>query len=376
MTDTHHNVADIYTGLTVKELPGSEIEITAEIPVALAHHHRVRALKKVQKNLELPGFRKGHVPEDMALAHIGDATLMQETAEMAISEAYAAIVEEKKLDVVGRPSVTITKLAPGNPIGFKITSAVYPKIDLPDYKKISAETVTQQEDPDKAEVTEAELAAELERLQNMFAPHVQAGDSAGEGEVKKPELPELNDDFARQLGDFKDLADLKEKVKQGYAISKKQKLLEKRRLAIADAILGKTHTVVPNVFIEGEIDQMVGSFEERVTRAGMKMDDYLKQVNKTLEDLRKEWQPDAEKRAKLQLVFNEIAKKENIVPDVAKLDREVAHIKEHYPDAHEHSIRVYAASQMTNELIFRFLEGKEASGAEETEHDHHGHDHS
>jgi trigger factor len=380
MTDTSQHVADIYTGLTVKELPGSEIEITAEIPVALAHQHRVRALKKVQKNLELPGFRKGHVPEDMALAHVGDATLMQETAEMAISEAYAAIVEEKKLDVVGRPSVTITKLAPGNPIGFKITSALYPKIELPNYAKLALEVVKQQENPDTAEVTEAEVTAELERLQQMFATHVQPEEEkeAGEeaGEEKKPKLPELTDDFARQIGDFKDLADLKEKVKQGYAISKKQKLLEKRRLAIADAILAKTHTVVPNVFIEGEIDQMVGSFEERVTRAGMKMDDYLKQVNKTLEDLRKEWQPDAEKRAKLQLVFNEIAKKENIMPDVVKLDREVAHIKEHYPDAHDHSIRVYVAAQMTNDMVFRFLEGASPVASEETEHDHgHGHGH-
>jgi trigger factor len=363
----------MYTGLTVKELPNSEIEIIAEIPVALAHQHRVRALKKVQKTLELPGFRKGHVPEDIALAHVGDATLMQETAEMAISEAYAAIVEEKKLDVVGRPSVTITKLAPGNPIGFKITSAVYPKMELPNYTKLAQEVVKQQEDPDTAEVTEAEVSAELERLQQMFAAHVQPESGKEEVEEKKPALPELNDDFARMLGDFKDLADLKEKVKQGYAISKKQKLLEKRRLAIADAILAKTNTVVPNIFIEGEIDQMVGSFEERVTRAGMKMDDYLKQVNKTLEDLRKEWQPDAEKRAKLQLVFNEISKKENIFPDVAKLDREVAHIKEHYPDAHDHSIRVYAAAQMTNDMVFRFLEGKSPTASEETGHDHEHH---
>jgi FKBP-type peptidyl-prolyl cis-trans isomerase (trigger factor) len=311
----------------------------------------------------------------MLLSHVGEAALMQETAETGIAEAYAAIVEEKKLDVVGRPAVTITKLSSGNPIGFKITSAVYPQIDLPNYKKIADETLRQHEDPEKAEVTEAEVTGELERLRTLFAQATATEPSGEEGEAPKPALPEINDEFARGLGDFKDLADLKEKVKEGFGISKKQKLHEKRRLAVADAIIAKTHVTVPNVFIEGETDQMIASFEERVNRAGLQMDEYLKQVNKTLEDFRKEWRPDAEKRAKLQLIFNEIAKKENLVPDMAKLDREVKHIKEHYPDAHERSIRVYVAAQMTNEMIFRFLEGKDTTVSAETEHEHHEHDH-
>ena len=362
MTDAkhqEHGVDEVYTDLIIKKLPESEIEITADIPVALVHHHRIRAIKKFQKNLELPGFRKGHVPEDMVLSNVGEAALMQEAAETAISEAYAAIVKEKKLDVVGRPEVTITKIASGNPIGFKIRSAMYPTIELPKYTQIAGETAKKHEDPDKAVVTEEELNAELERLQKLFTPQQANETETPEGKTeKKVEPPELTDEFARELGDFKDLADLKEKIKEGYGATKRQKLLEKRRLAIADAIIAATKVTVPAVFVDGELDQMVASFEERVTRAGMKMDDYLKQVNKSLEDLRKEWRADAEKRAKLQLIFNEIAKKENIAPDAGKLEREVKHIKEHYPDAHEHSIKTYVAVQMVNESVFQMLEGK------------------
>lgn len=349
------------TGLRVTDKPGSELEITGEIPTEAVHRFRVNVIKKLQKNLELPGFRKGHVPEDMVLSHVGEAAIMQETAEQAISAAYATVIEEKKLDVVGRPAVTITKLAAGNPIGFTITTAVYPDVTLPDYKKLAAAQVKEHENPDTVRVTDDELSKELERLRGILAQAETAegaheGGSENSGAEQRP-LPELNDAFAQKLGGFKDLADLKDKISKGLEMEKKQKAHDKRRLAIADAIITKTHVAVPNVFIEGEVTQMMASFEERVTRAGMTMEAYLKQVNKTMDELRKEWRPDAEKRAKLQIIFNEIAHKENIVPDVEKLEREVEHIKEHYPDAHEHSVRVYVAAQMTNDLVFRFLEG-------------------
>jgi len=367
-----------YTGVTITEKPGSELEIVGEVPTEVAHTHRIKAMKNIQKNLELPGFRKGHVPDEMVLAHVGEAALMQETAEQAISEAYAAIIEDKKLDVVGRPQVTITKLAPGNPIGFKIATAVYPSVKLPEYAKLAAAELKKTEDPEQVTVPDEELNAELERLRDIVAQAeaAEAKDTvAGEGtntEEKPAPLP-LDDAFAQKLGGFKDLADLKEKIQKGLLMEKKQKAHDKRRLAIADAIIAKSDVVVPNVFIEGEVTQMVASFEERVARAGMTMDAYLKQVNKTMEELRNEWRPDAEKRAKLQLIFNEIAQKENITPSAEKLEREVGHIKEHYPDAHEHSIRVYVAAQMTNDLVFRFLEGR--SEEKEEGHDHHSHDH-
>jgi trigger factor len=108
----------------------------------------------------------------------------------------------------------------------------------------------------------------------------------------------------------------------------------------------------------------------------MNMEDYLKQAGKTMEDLRKEWKPDAEKRAKLQLIFNEIAKKEKITPDSEKLEREIKHIKEHYPDANEESVGVYVAAQMTNDLVFSLLEGKkpEVSTKTEEKKEEHVHD--
>ena len=77
---------------------------------------------------------------------------------------------------------------------------------------------------------------------------------------------------------------------------------------------------------------------------------------KTKEDLIKEWTPAAEKRARLQLVLNEIAKKENLTPDEKQLNDQVAQLMEQYKDADEHRVRIYVASVMQNEAVMQLLE--------------------
>jgi trigger factor len=343
-----------YTDLKIEELPGSEIEITGEIPVDFVESFRAKTVKKVIRNIELPGFRKGHVPEDMAISHINEQELLKDIAEQALGDSYTDIVTDNKLEVVGRPVVTITKLAPKNPIGFKIRSAVFPKIELPEYKKLAEAELKKHDDPEKSTIDDAEIEKELENLQKAIS-FSSKSDNATEESAKVPEP--IDDAFAQKLGNFKNLQELKEKMKEQLLFDKKSKAYEKRRLGIADAILVKTKMEVPSLFTEGELDQMVASFNERVSKAGIAMDEYLKQIQKTVDDLRKEWRVDAEKRAKLQLVLNEIAQKEAILPNVAKIDREVKHVLEHYPDANEHAVKTYVGTQMANEKVFELLEG-------------------
>jgi FKBP-type peptidyl-prolyl cis-trans isomerase (trigger factor) len=364
MHDTPKQKPLYYENVTITPKEGSEVEIVGEIPVDQALIFRAKAVRTIRRELELPGFRKGHVPEEMVVQHVGETKIMQEAVELGLADVYPRIVEDNSLDVVGQPKVSITKLAPGNPIGFTITSGVYPTVTLPDYMKIAKEEAKAHTDSDEAVVKDDELNAELERLRSMFATPGQKEEGA---EDAQPVLPELNDDFVKQLGDFSSVEDLKNKMREQLVMQKKEKAREKRRLAIANAVISKSKLDVPEVFIEGELDQMVASFEERVVRAGMTMEAYLEQSKKTTEEIRKEWRPDAEKRAKLQIIFNEIAKKEDIRPDAKKLDREVNHVKEHYPDANERSVRVYVLTQMVNELVFRTLEGEDVASVEKSD---------
>lgn len=371
MSNTQETTQKSYTALTITKKPGSSIELSAEIPADVVLIYRFKALEKIRREIELPGFRKGHVPADMVEKHVGDVALMEEAAELAISRAYADIVVDNSLDVVGHPAVTVTKLASGNPITFKIVSAVFPVVTLPDYRSLATKELTKHDDPEKLTVSDEDLDLELKRLQGMLSEMTKQAsqDESDEKSDKKVELLEINDDFARMLGDFADLADLKTKMREKMLVEKKTKAYELRRLAMIDRIIEKTTIELPELFVEGELNQMVAGFNERVSRAGLEMDSYLKQANKTIEDLRKEWRVDAEKRAKLQIILAEIAKKDALQPDEDRLTREIAHVLEHYPDAEEPAVRAYLTSQMTNELVFASLEGREPVHEEHT-HDH------
>ena len=85
---------------------------------------------------------------------------------------------------------------------------------------------------------------------------------------------------------------------------------------------------------------------------------YLKHLNKTTADLRKEFENDGEKKAKFALVLNEIAKVEKIIVDEEQATKEVAAILEHYKDADPERARMHAESVLTNEKIFQFLENQ------------------
>jgi trigger factor len=91
---------------------------------------------------------------------------------------------------------------------------------------------------------------------------------------------------------------------------------------------------------------------------GLKFEDYLTHIKKTKEDLRKDFRKDAEQRAKLSLVLNEIGKKEKIEADPDQVAKEVAMILEHYKEADPERAKMHAENVLTNEKIFQFLESQ------------------
>ena len=109
--------------------------------------------------------------------------------------------------------------------------------------------------------------------------------------------------------------------------------------------------------IDAEMNQMFAQMSEDLERAQLKIDDYLEHIKKSREDLVKEWTPNAEKRAKLQMVLNAIAKAESITPDPSIVDHEISNLLDKYKDADETRVRVYVESVMTNDAVMKMLEG-------------------
>jgi len=355
--------------IKVTKLPKSEIEIEGELDAGIFETYFSKALKNIGEKMELPGFRKGKAPENIVLAQAGEIRVLEEMAELALAEHYPKIIKQEKLDVVGRPSIGITKLARNNPLGFKIKSAVLPEVALPNYKKIAKDILEGATDKDKdTTVSDKELEDTIMDIRKSRAPKVhmaakssEAGspDASAEASREVPtELPELNDDFVQALGPFKDVEDFKQKLKENIKLEKGNQVKEKMRLKIIEKIIDDTTIDTPDILIESELQKILYRMESDITQMGLKFDDYLKHLNKTVEDLKKEFRNDAEKKAKFSLVLNEIAKTEKIIPDDEQVAKEVAHILEHYKDADPERARMHAENVLTNEKIFQFLESQ------------------
>ena len=386
---------DFVTKFTITPEENSQIKIEGEIPFAELEKHREKAIQHIGKDMEIDGFRKGNVPTKVIVEKVGEMAVLSEMAERALALAYPEALKHHNIEAIGYPQIAITKIAQDNPLGFTATVAILPEIALPNYKKIAA---TQNSGKASTEVSDEEVEKQIkdilrqkiayERLQNKAQEtHTHEDGSEHEGPahddtkkeththedgtvhegpahddepvVKDEELPELTDEYVKTLGQpgqFESVEDFKTKIKEHLTIEKEREVIASHRAKITDAIIEETEIALPQVLIDSELEQMFAQMNEDLTRANLQMDDYLGHITKTKENLKKEWTPAAEKRAQLQLILNEIAKKESVEPDKAQLDAQVDQLLEQYKDADEARVRVYVASVMTNEAVMKMLE--------------------
>ncbi len=326
-------------------------EIEIEIPENVIKTFRKKALKKIQETAELPGFRKGKVPEDMIVSKVGETAILDESIEIFIREHMSEILEKEASDTIASPSISIKTAVPGNPVSLLISAPLKPKIKLADYKKIASEV--NKKKTDKVEVKDEEVDEALLRIRKYIAS----------AEGKKPEelkdeknLPELSDETVKKLGTFKSAEEFKDKVKKDILEDKTLKEREKQRIAIMDKVIKESEGVIPEVLIDYEIERMKDEFRNDVERMGLKLEDYLRDAKKTEEDLRKEWKEPANKRVKAEIILREIAILEKIEADKDLIKKESEHMIEHYKDADPKRVEAYIADVLRKEKVFSFLE--------------------
>ena len=131
---------DFVKDFTITKEPKAVVKIEGEVPFEELLKHRTASINALGKNIEIDGFRKGKVPEDMLVTKLGEMTILNEMAERALAKVYPEVLKAHKIDAIGYPQVQITKLATDNPLGFTATVATVPVITLPDYKKIAGDT--------------------------------------------------------------------------------------------------------------------------------------------------------------------------------------------------------------------------------------------
>lgn len=351
-----------YTNIKITNLPDRELEIVGTITAEKMSLMREKALAKFKESIELPGFRKGNAPDSLVAQKIGEMKLLEEAAEIALNEEYPNILEEHNIDAIGRPEINITKIAVGNPLEFKVKTSLFPDVKLGEYKKIAHQKNNEFESVKTPTPTDKEVDEVILNLRKNIAHQKMHADmglgehSHDHAEIKDEDLPPVDENFVKMLGDFKDLEDLKTKIKENISAEKSLKEKDKLRVETLEEIMDKSKIDLPKIIVEGELDKMMAQLNEDISKMGISFEDYLKHINKKEEDLRKEWNDTAVKRAKSQVILNTIAKDEGIAPKEEDVKKEMEHILSHYKDADRFRVRMYVETFMTNELVFQFLE--------------------
>jgi len=149
-----------------KDLEKSQIELTVELSVEEFKPFLVQGAEAISQSLKIDGFRPGKAPYDIVKQKVGEMGILEEAANIAIRKKIDQVIKENvEKEPVGQPRVDITKLAPENPLEFKIILAMLPEITLGDYKDLKIKQ-------EKAEATEAEVERTLNDLREMRTKEV------------------------------------------------------------------------------------------------------------------------------------------------------------------------------------------------------------
>lgn len=135
-------------------------------------------------------------------------------------------------------------------------------------------------------------------------------------EVKKVIMPELTDDFAKTLGRFTGLAELKNNIRDGLAREKEVKEKQRLQLEILDKVIEASEIEVGASLVDRQLDLMVQDFDHTLHERGLELGLYLAQLGKTEDELRKDWRKEAEKQVKISLVLRKVSK--NVKLDVSE----------------------------------------------------------
>jgi len=362
MTDTN-NQTDYNAEI---EEDGNDITITAEIPQDTLKDYKQAAHKSLQEEVSLDGFRDGEVPAEALENEVGEMAILQETAQHAIQDIYPQIIADNQLQAIGRPDIKITKMSPGEPVGFTADITTMPEVQLPDdYKDIARQAAqeaeeTKKDSPDQ-EVTDKEVDEAIDNIRRQMA-QAQKRERAGEDvdpsqlEITGDDLPELTDQFVQQISQEDTVKDFRATVRENLSDQKERKTEEAKRGKIIDAVVDGSSAELPDLVVEGELDKMMAQFESDIQRSGMEPEEYFDDADTDREQMREKWRPDAQRRAKTQLVLNKIAALEDIQLDESAVDEEVDELKENYEDVTEARARTFVRSRMLNDKTINFLE--------------------
>ncbi len=385
------------------------------------------------QDIEIPGFRKGKAPLEIARQHLDSAAVLREALSRALEGSLSEAIAASGLDVMKVTDLDI-KENTAQRLRYAVLLHLYPTVPAVDLAacRVERKPVTVA-DADVAEALETLRtsratftpkdgpAAEGDRVEVDFTVSlngsvIEGGESkrhplviggknfmpgfeealvglrAGEEKsftltapkdyyqeqlagktldfkvtvqaVQLVAKPELTDEFAKSVGQFQNVEQLRAAVRQGLQAEAEQREHQRVRGAILDALLAATPIEVPPSMVQEQLDGMVADFERSLHQRGMELGMYLAHLKKTQDDLRAGWQADAERQVKIALLVHAVAKEHQISVPAAEvqqvlteaLQAAVAEGKGNVAEADVPHLERVLTERMLNERALDFLE--------------------
>lgn len=381
---------------------GNEGVLTFEVDTDEFDKALDQAFKKVVKDVQVPGFRKGKVPRSIFEKRFGVEALYQDAVDIVLPDAYMKAVEEAGITPVDRPDVDIEQIEKGQPLVFTANVTVKPEVTLGEYKGLEVEdkdtTVTDEEVEEELkslQEKQAELvvkeegkieegdtavidfegfvdgeafeggAAENHSLEigsGQFIPGFEEqliGKEAGEEtdvvvtfpedyqaeelagkeatfkvkihDIKTKELPELDDEFAKDVDeDVESLDELRTKTRERLEEEKKNDADVEKREALVNQAAENAEMDVPQAMVDTELDRMMQEFEQRLQMQGLSLDMYAQFTGQDQNALKEQMKDDAEKRVQTNLTLEAISEAENLEVTEEDIEKELEQMASMY----------------------------------------------
>ncbi|HAK40157.1 trigger factor (prolyl isomerase) [Streptococcus infantarius subsp. infantarius] len=385
-----------------------------------------QAFNKVKKNLNAPGFRKGHMPRAVFNQQFGEEALYEDALNALLPAAYQAAVAELSLDVVAQPKIDIQSMEKGQEWTLTAEVVTKPEVKLGDYKNLEVSVEASKE------VTDAEVDEKVERERNnlaelivkegaaelgdtvvidfvgsvdgvefdggkgenfslelgsgqfipgfedqlvgakagetvevnvTFPEQYQAEDLAGKDakfvttvhEVKAKEVPALDDELAKDIDEEVETLD---ELKAKY----RKELESAKEIAFDDAVEGAALELavanaeiveLPEEMIHDEVHRAMNEFMGNMQRQGISPEMYFQLTGTTEEDLHKQYEADADKRVKTNLVIEAIAKAEGFEASDEEIKKEINNLASEYNMEVEQVRNLLSADMLKHDIAMK-----------------------
>ncbi|MDD4321082.1 MAG: trigger factor [Acidaminococcaceae bacterium] len=413
------------------EKQGNEATIKLVLSAAEVNKGFNKAIAKINKQVNIPGFRKGKAPRHILENHVGKDAVKQEAFEILANECYTKALTEEKLIPVSDPTIADSKFEENEDMEITLTVTLKPEPELGEYKGLSVVKKV-------VEITDKEVDEAVDDLRKRAAKMVvvkdaviEKGDfaiidfagtvdgepfSGGEGkgyplevgsgsfipgfeeqliglkageatdvdvtfpetyfvkelankeavfkvnvqDVKRKELPELNDEFVAANSDSKTVEELKTTTKERLQASAEQNSQAEYERALVMQAVDNAKFEVPEIMIEDRISRMVEELKMSLESRKMNLDMYMKYTGQDMAKVRENQKPTAVENVKTDLVLDAIAKVEKIQISEEEVNDEMAAIASQHGASIEDVKKIIAGNNNMGLLLANVLRKKAA----------------